>query len=836
MIFETDLDYSQLYSFTEEELFQYIHDNFVSPYVTYDEEFSFKKTARLMKAICGMLKITPSPEQWVFLLADCERLLCEACAGAGKTTMAQLRSIKDKLVHRIAGNNILALAYNTHAVEDMKSRHSAIITRINRTNIPNITRDTQLCCYTFHSFCKGWVEDYPERFGILNKNAYLMSEADKYNGMRMALESFKRQSKHNVFVSDVVIAGLLSLYSFTKETLTEDKQEDWYLCPSISDLVELSTDNIAKIFTMYNKWKSLKHKLDFSDLVDNMYTLCKDEAVMRRIRANYQVFILDEYQDFTPSMLRIIKLIMEGDAELGIGPFDNSKLTCIGDGDQSIYGFRGTDPDNCIRFKETFSSPGHMIRVTAMSENRRCPEEILEYARPVIESNTMRINKPIRAIHNGGQVNVTNYQNVFDEMDTLVGKLKLLSSTEYRNTCICYRNQSSSLMLGLHLAEAGIPFHIAKGHAPLTDKLSQTLFDVLNMLSYPDITSYADKALFKVLPKSGTFTRAKISELLQQEEANRKNGEDPKLFYQLPFPASATSLNGFSDAIHLLEQSRVAHRHNKPMSTYIPALIFLIRKYYLDWQRTKSDLITDDYVQYVSNWFSQNKNYDDFMKDYHKLLVDINDNIGKGVCLTTLHGLKGLEFNNVFIIDLNDNIFPGTELRQSNKLTSEQKDRLECEARRLFYVALTRSKNNLELFFDAELPSRYIRFFTKNTGLAKNYQDYIVSDSGYLVASIDTEGNTDTPSLVEDDFPFDLDIDIDVNASTDLLSQIDAEETVNEEVTNLQPFETPSSVFRSVIDSDDRIKEAIGEDNYKTVQNKATVMTILNRFLEGDKK
>lgn len=827
MIFETDLDYEHLNSFTEEELFQYIEANFISSSLNTNADpkvkpYSFKQTYKLMKVVCGMLKIQPSNEQWVFLLADCERLLCEACAGAGKTTMAQLRAVKDKLIHRIAGNNILALAYNRHAVEDMVSKHKAIIERINKTNVPDIRRDTQICCHTFHSFCKSWIEDFKERFGIQNVNAYLLSETEKHEAMQMALNSFIKKSQKNIFVTDVMIASLLSLYSFTKETLAENDQAKWNLCPSISDLSSLTLDNIASVFAMYNKYKTLKHKLDFEDLVDDMFALCQDPAVMRRIRTNYQVFILDEYQDFTPNMLRIVRLIMEGDANLGIPPFDNARMTCIGDGDQSIYGFRGTDPDNCIRFKDMFNSPGHMVKVTAMSENRRCPEEILNCARPVIESNTMRINKPIRSIHTGGMVDVTNYQDVVDEMNVLIGKLKLLSTSEYRNTCICYRNQSSSFMLGLHLVEAGIPFHIAKGHAPLTDKLSQSLFEVLDMLSYPDITSYAERALFKVLPKSAVFTKAAISQLLADEEENRKKGKDPKLFFELPFPDSALKLNGFADVLNILRTARAAHRNNKPMKTYVPALIALLRRYYLDWQLSKSNIMSDEYIKYISGWFSNDKSYDDFMKEYRNILSNMEDNIGKGICLTTFHGLKGLEFDNVFIVDLNDNIFPGTELQQSNSLTSEQKDRLECEARRLFYVALTRAKKRLELFFDANLPSRYIRFFTKNTGLAQNYQAYVVDSSGFLVSDIDITSK-DTATVD--------DVDVDAELNLDALCEETPLVEIVEDAIELQPQVSPTAQFTDIVSP----PEPSEEKHSVVYTGKPTVDAILQRFVnKGD--
>ena len=300
MNFETDLDYSFLNSCSEQELFEYIEKNFLSPNIKFDNGFTFSKVCNIMKIICTkVIRITPSKEQWVFLLADCERLLCEACAGAGKTTMAQLRSIKEKLVHNVAGNNILALAYNTHAVEDMKSRHSSIISMINNLGINDLRRDKTICCYTFHSFCKGWVEEYLSDFGITNKAAYLMSDLERKEAMQLSLNTFMKKYNRSIFVSDVVIDALLSVQSYIAETLTIDNVDAWKMCPNISDLSELNFDEIKTILDIYTRYKSLKHKMDFTDLVDNMYKICCRKEVMRRIRANYQVFILDEYQDFT---------------------------------------------------------------------------------------------------------------------------------------------------------------------------------------------------------------------------------------------------------------------------------------------------------------------------------------------------------------------------------------------------------------------------------------------------------------------------------------------------------------------------------------------------------
>lgn len=834
MIFETDLNYQTIENASEEQLFAYIKENFVSPNISYIDGMSFERSVKIMKVLCNkMLKITPSPEQWVFLLADCERLLCEACAGAGKTTMAQLRSVKDKIIHGLAGHNILALAYNTHAVEDMKSRHDFIIRKLNNLNIPELRRDANLSCHTFHSFCKSWVEDYIDRFKITNLNSYLMTETDRHEAMQLAVGSFKKQTGSNIYVNDAIIEAFLSVYSYIQETLREERPEEWKLCPSMSDLAEFSTDKIKDIFGRYNKWKSLKRKMDFSDLVNHMYELCCDKDILRRIRTNYQVFILDEYQDFTPSMLRIIKIIMEGDDSLGISPFNEGRLTCIGDGDQSIYGFRGTDPDNCVRFKEMYNTPGHVVKVTAMSENRRCPSEIIDYAKTVIESNSRRINKPIRAIKSGGQVKVSKYYSVTEEMDSLIKKVKTIAPSMYHNTCICYRNQSSSFMLGLRLAEANIPFRIAKGHAPLTDTLSQSIFDVLNMLSYPDIQNYIERALYKVVPKSSTFTRATIHDILDAEKESMSKTGEFRPFYDLDYPTATNAINGFAEAIQHLKLARNMHRYNKPMSAYVPGIIHLIRKYYLDWQLTKSNILTKEYIDYITAWFSRDICYDDFMKQYHKLLNDMEEESDR-ICLTTFHGLKGLEFTNMFIIDLNDTIFPGTELNQSKDLTANQKDVLECEARRLFYVALTRSKENLDLYFDVEVPSRYIRFFTENTGLAEAYNNYLKEENGYLISNV--EDNADISSEDIDSLN-DFDDLADDFESPEIPLVVEAEPGPTEVLSDL--VEQPTSFFDQALiaetEKENRLRATYGNENYDKISTKSTVRNILDRVLsEGN--
>ncbi len=862
MAYKTDIDYEYIENKSVEELLPYIQEHFVSPKLKDDPDYYFKRRYMILNAICTMLKIVPSIEQWIFLLADADRVLCEACAGAGKTTMAQLKLVDAKITKNMPGQNIIALAYNNHAVNDMSSRHHEIMTRINNMHVPGLARDTNICCSTFHSFCMGWVQDYASRFSIDPKK-YLMDDVATREAMRFSADAYARKNPdRRLFISDAIVSALLSLYTFSKETLTRYDPNTWPMCSAYNDLRDIPLDAIQSIFVMYEKLKEIKHRMDFADIIDSMFVLCQDPEVMERIRANYHVMLVDEYQDITPAMLRVIKAIMEGTPEKGIPPYYDGQLICIGDGDQSIYGFRGTDPDNCIRFRETYQSPEYLNCVLSMSENRRCPSKIIDVARRVIESNDKRIEKPIRSIREGGEIKVIEYYSQEDQMSQLVRTLKSKPVEDLRETCVCYRNLASSYMVTIKLVEAGIPFRLGKGHMPLTDKLSASIFDVLNMLSYPDNLEYIKTALFKVVPKSASFGKAAIAELCAAEEEARKHGGEYKRFWELGFDNECRSITGFSDAMKILHTCYIHHRHGEPMSRYVPHMIKLIRIYYLNWQLQKGTQLSQEYMEYLDTWFSQSKSYDLFIQEYRKLKETLKENRSKGVYLTTLHGLKGLEFNDVHIIDLDDGIFPGTELNQSSELSQAQKTVLENEARRLFYVAITRSREYLSLYFNHESPTRYIRFFKVNTGLANTYDQYMsnatdfTEEGGFLVA-----GSEDKTSLFSQQEPADseeLDLDLDLDVDTDInLEEAEAlpdivQDAFNDpdalsEVTAGKPGIQDRSRFDSIMNGsgtvaeqmahedhrDEQLNAMLGNNCYQTIENKPGLKKVLDLIMLG---
>lgn len=835
-VYKTDLDYDFLASAEIDEIVTYAKDNFAAKRMLESSNFSFKKRYKVLNALCKMLGITPSNEQWVFLLADCDRLLCEACAGAGKTTMAQLKLVDAKLSHNIPGQNILALAYNRHAVADMTNRHAEIMAKLSNMNIPELKRDRQIMCYTFHKFCKQWVWDYLSTFGYdpNKKNLILLHDSEIRDLMRQACLAYtKTHPDEKLFLSDGIYEALISLYMFSRETLTEDDPQAWKLSSAMNDLKEVPISTIQAIFKFYSRGKKLKKRMDFTDIIGYMWELCQDPAVMRRLRANYSIMLVDEYQDITPDMLRIIRIIMEGDSTLGIDPYYEGQLICIGDGDQSIYGFRGTDPDNCIRFKDAYADPNMMVRITSMSENRRCPSNIIDVARAVITSNDKRIDKPILSIKDGGDVRVHQYSSLGSEMNMLIDELKAIPLNELDDCCICYRNRDSSNMLLIRLLEAGIPVNTSGScNVLLSDMLSTSVMGVLNMLSYPDNLAHIESSLFKVLPKSNKFKKSTISAMVAEEEKRRQSGAESRRFWEFQFAPEYLAINGFKEAMTTLSKAYSLHRRNANMSEYVPQLIKLVRLYYLNWMMTKSSKLPDDYINYLAGFFSQHISYDAWLQQVKNLRDTLADNKQKGVLITTFHGLKGLEFKRLFVIDLNDLIFPGSDMNISDKLTQAQKDAVENEARRLFYVTITRSKSEIHLYFDEECPTRYIRFFIENQGIAKNYKEYLGDpnfneEDGFLMYS---------PDMVDESEDFSIDLGID---PTDLGNPDDAlrnfEENYissNQEATSHFTNGGMADIISQMEESNQRLQQNLGDDQYRVIQDKPHVKSLLDRIME----
>lgn len=761
MVYKTDLDYTVLDNpkLTTEALLKYIESaGFFTPF---SKEWSLQNIYKFVSIICRMEKVEPTPEQFLYILCNCHRLLNEACAGAGKTTMSKYKIIVANLCYGIPSDHIIAITYNRHAAEDIEHKYKSLARIVNEKSRGRTHIGTDVRFTTMHAWSLMWVEEYKQQLGL--RNVQLLEESDEQKFMQATVKRFlKNNGKENMIISDTMIQNLLSLNNWIRETLTGDESVAWNVCSSRVELKMFSDDELKELFKDYVSRKKLLNRVDYQDIIDYFWTLLQDKDVIARIRRAYTYFVVDEYQDITPSMLRIFHHIMEGNPGEGIEKFENGYLTCIGDGDQSIYGFRGTDSENCIRFKESYPD----AKITAMSVNRRCDRNILSYAQRIIESNVNRIKKPIRGLHDGGTVSVHYYNSETDELRKVVDILRGLPTLN--NTCICYRNLLSSQFLVVKLLEAGIPFNTRRGVKPFSDIYSRSIDDLLTLLENPNIPRYAEQVMYKMVPRGTSYTKDNLNMLYKAHQDELKNSRrghfvEPKNFWEYGY-GDWYRQNGFKQAIDNLHMAHLAIRNNQPMCAFMPVLIEQLKRYFINSLRKNlfSDKLSDEYVHFIDTYYTQNIPYRSFKKEREKLLLNLEDSKYKGVVLTTMHGLKGLEFDNVIVLDMDDNLYPGNELK-SKALTEQQREKIEWEARRLLYVTVTRAKHNLTLLFNNNCPSRYIKFFVESDDLVALYgsankipnlstgEDLSISNK-----TIDVLASNDDEFIFEEDMPSSL--------------------------------------------------------------------------------
>jgi DNA helicase-2/ATP-dependent DNA helicase PcrA len=725
--YKTDIDYDLLLKdLTDEQLMGYIQKNFL---VEGRLNKPFKNVYKFLKIVCNLSKIQPSNEQMVYILNNNKRVLCEACAGAGKTTMSYFRLIVFNAFYNIDSNKMLGLCYNKHAADSFDAGYNKIARQLNLALGASGHIGSKIRAYTIHAWCKVWVDEYKSkwRYNTLN----LIDENDQQRIISSEITRFNSKLKKPFVITDSTILSFVQLYNYVNETLSINTPEKWY--PHYPNLHMFTANDLIQIMNNVSKYKKLMKMLDFGDLLNHMYELVCDPKIMERIRNNYEFIIVDEWQDVTPAMSRIIELIMQGDESLGIPPYKDGYLTVIGDGDQAIYSFRGTDSDNCIKFRSLYGTYGLQdeVKITSMSINRRCKSKILEKARDVITSLSKRIQKPVNYLTEGGNVEVHTFNSEQQQAQKVVDILKKYQN-EYYNTCVCYRSMSSSSYISMELLRQRIPFNVVRGVQPFEDIYTSSLDDILRLLENPKIPEYAIKVLYKVLPKGKFFGKEAINREVKEfierkRQSNRNNFVEDKNFWEYNF-TSGRQQQGFNEAMTVLRLASESCQHGKFMLVYMPAVIQLFKRYYFDnmLNTVYRGKISDEFIKYVEDYYCCNKSYQTFKKKLNEDKEYIRDNKNNGVYLTTMHGLKGLEFKNTIIIDLDDNKFPGVDLNEDG-MTEEQLEEAESEARRLFYVAITRAKDNLHLLFHRTRPTRYIRYFIENENLAKVYNNCVDS-------------------------------------------------------------------------------------------------------------
>lgn len=652
---------------------------------------------RLIKMIYDVMGYELSNDILLMLASEPLAKLCLATAGGGKTTAANIQIILEKLSRVLAGeepldgSKILCLMYNKHNVRPFEYKHQTMVAKIAASNVNGLKLDDSLRVATMHSYADMWCRTYSIETNLAGYK--FIEEAEAVNIMQSAINVASK--KHLELLNTKVDSSAKTLYdlhSYKAETLSS--YQDLEATDKFID-TGLTIEIVETIFKLYEATKKRRRVYTFIDMLYSFYVLLRDnEKIRSQIQQYYQYVVADEVQDFTPLMFNILQLLVS----------DGTPLMAIGDEDQSIYSFRGANIYNALSFTDMFQDSSSYT----LLYNRRCAKNITESAKKIISTNTQRFDKNILSTREGGNVELIPYHSIEGQILNVVSRVKEYNRAELNDTVICVRDKILTMYVAQELCDNGITCHVSKGYHAYSHELYRHVLDVLRILERPK-DMYLQLNLYKCLPikKDELYNILKYDGVKQRFDDSREKTH----FAQNDYGTFLTRRN-FKEALNeLIEISKMVN--TEPLSKYFSRVMELINRWF--WLTKKSystsQTVDEIFEKKIYSLFNVDKTFKVLNTEIMNKRHDCKDNdeYCRGVNISTFHSLKGLEYKNVYMLYMDNELYPNYSLIDSKPYTSELKMQLKEAETRLCYVAMTRAKDNLYMYYSQDNPSIYIR-------------------------------------------------------------------------------------------------------------------------------
>ena len=587
--------------------------------------------------------------------------------GSGKTLIVTERTRYLIEESGVRPDQILVITFTRYAAREMKERFERL----------TAGKNYPVTFGTFHSIFYGILKC---AYGIGANN--LMSEKESSVLLQEVLDQTDIESTPEVEDEEELVRELLREVGMVKNGLCHLK--DFHS-------KYLTQDEFAEVFRSYEHQKKELKKFDFDDMLVQCYALFrKKPEILQGWQKRFKYILIDEFQDINRVQYEVIRMLA--------APRYN--LFVVGDDDQSIYGFRGAKPELMLYMKQEFPS----LRTISLTVNYRSTEFITGAAARVILHNDTRFYKRVQSFRGRGQ-NV-HVQEVLDEQEeaqyvTEEIQKKLDQGIKPGEIAVLFRAAVQARMISEILSEHRIPFE-------MRDYVTNFYrhFIVKDMMAYLQLAAgKRDRSLFL------TICNRPLRYLARNSMENRQvNFEDLRKFY--------CDKDWMLD---IIDQFDVDVRMMKNMAPY--AAIQYIRKKigyddFLKEYAEKHQISWKKLMDVMAELEERSKNfksYDEWEIHIAKYTQELEEQQAKAkkikgerenkVQLMTIHSAKGLEFEDVFVIHANEGEIPHQK--------AEKKDEIE-EERRLFYVALTRAKNNLCISYITQKngnsikPSRFV--------------------------------------------------------------------------------------------------------------------------------
>ncbi len=574
-----------------------------------------------------------------------------AVPGAGKTTVL-LERIKNLIeVHKVRGDKILSITFSKAQAEDMKARFSKMNSDGHRPHFS-----------TIHAFAYHILRAHMAQS---QKNLTLIEGPGQYNKYSLLRQLYR--SQHSSFIQEDEVDEFFKVYGYLKNTMTEPKE---YLK---NHRVEVRA--FEQLYKAYESHKKENHFIDFEDMLTLSYQILKtDEKILKRIRTAFHFVQVDEAQDNSKIQTEIIKLIAQ--------PENN--LFMVADDDQSIYGFRGAQPNELLDFRKNYENG----KLFFMEENFRSYKDVVTAANYFIKTNVHRYEKTISTTKGFEEPLVlAKAKNVQAQSTYLVDRVKKeLIEDPSREIAILYRNNISSLPIMDTFLREGISFYNKDNRRSYLSHF--VVEDILNILKLAqDMT---DPSLYeKVYYKLNSYLRKDYLNYLGQMGAGETVFDAILEFPQLK-DYQVDKILDLKNSFNSMKTMKIerAISHIDLSIGYGQWLEERVKKFGSGGQ---SPVIILEALKAISKGLTRVEELEEKI-DY---LKNLRTSKGPGeVTLSTIHSSKGLEFDSVYIIDLIQGEFPSEYARENSPI--DETMAME-EERRLFYVAMTRARKKLTL-------------------------------------------------------------------------------------------------------------------------------------------
>ncbi|PZO93346.1 MAG: DNA helicase PcrA [Streptococcus pyogenes] len=592
-------------------------------------------------------------------------LLIMAGAGSGKTRVLTHRIaylIDEKCVNPW---NILAITFTNKAAREMKERALAL---------NPATQDTLIA--TFHSMCVRILRREADRIGY-NRNFTIVDPGEQRTLMKRILKQL------NIDPKKWNERTILATISNAKNDLLDEVAYE-------AQASDLYSQIVAKCYRLYQEELQRSEAMDFDDLI--MMTLRlfdHHQDVLAYYQQRYQYIHVDEYQDTNHAQYQLVKLLASR--------FKN--ICVVGDADQSIYGWRGADMQNILDFEKDYPD----AKVVLLEENYRSSKKILKAANDVIANNANRRPKELWTQNPEGEQLV--YYRAHDEQDEAVFVASTISNMAqelgkaFKEFAVLYRTNAQSRTIEEALLKSNIPYTMVGGTKFYSRKEIRDVIAYLTVIANP-----ADNLSFERIvnqPKRGVGpgTLEKLRQFAQGSQLSLLEASSNLLMSPLKGKAAQA----------MMELSSILYELRGTMDRLSVTELteqLLEKTHYLEALKVENTLESHARIENIEEFLTVTKHFDEqekpeadesgldrlgrFLNDL-ALIADTDDGQTEAaqVTLMTLHAAKGLEFPVVFLIGMEEGVFPLSR-------ASEDPDELE-EERRLAYVGITRAEQHLFL-------------------------------------------------------------------------------------------------------------------------------------------